>query len=284
MQIVTDSAMDLTDEQMAGFSIHKVPLQLTLEGKTYSSGIDITPVEFYSMLDKTDAFPLTSQPSAGDFAHLYRKLALTDPDILSIHISSGLSGTFNSARAGAAMVPEANVTLFDSMTLSCPLGWQVEAAAKAIQAGQGLDQILPMLETLRAQVQGIFTVATLKYLIHGGRVSHLKGLIASLLNIKPIIGVEKVRGMYATLGQERTLKRASAKVAEILLTWWPEGTRMRIQPLHGDNPEGLGYMKERLTELYDVVWSPLASVTPALGAHTGPSLVGLAAGPASLFE
>ncbi len=122
MQIVTDSAADLSTAQLKEMSIHTVPLSIQLDGKTYRSGIDLQPTEFYSLLKQTESFPTTSQPSPGDFAALYRQLALTDPEILSIHISSGLSGTLNAARSGASMVPEAHVTFFDSMTSLQPIG------------------------------------------------------------------------------------------------------------------------------------------------------------------
>lgn len=149
MQVVTDCASDLTPEQLAGFQLWIAPLLLTLEGKTYRSGIDIQPAGFYEMLGKTESFPTTSLPSAGEFADLYREVVKVDPDILSIHVSSGLSGTIDSARAGAAMVPEARVTFFDSMTLSCPLGWQVEAALRTLRAGWSTPEIIELLEQLR---------------------------------------------------------------------------------------------------------------------------------------
>jgi DegV family protein with EDD domain len=107
MQIVVDRGMDLAGKQLKDLDLHFAPLRLTLDGKTYVSGVDIQVDEFYKLLGETDGYPITSQPSAGDFAELYRELAKTDPEILSIHISSGLSGTINAAQAGAAMVPEA---------------------------------------------------------------------------------------------------------------------------------------------------------------------------------
>ena len=105
MQIVTDSGTDLwlPSEQAAELNIHIVPLIVTLEGKSYREGVDIQPEDFYRLLAATESLPITSQPSAGDFAETYQRLAVTDPDILSIHISSGLSGTYNAAQAGAKM-------------------------------------------------------------------------------------------------------------------------------------------------------------------------------------
>jgi len=283
MQIVTDRGADLTPEQLDGLNIHFAPLRITLEGKTYSSGVDIQPGEFYRLLSETESFPTTSQPSAGEFAELYRQLAQSDPDILSIHISSGLSGTINSARAAVAMVPEANVTIVDSKTLSCPLGWQVQAAALALKAGWPLPEVLALLERIRAQVEGLFTLNSLKYLIHGGRISHLKGLLASLLNIKPIIGVEREHGKYTSHGQEMTLKRAILKLVDLVTQLYPEGTLLRVQPLHGDNLEAVQVMMDKLAERFELKREAITPVAPVLGAHTGPSLVGLSVGPMALF-
>lgn len=284
MQIVTDRGADLAPEQLQGLGITHAQLMIQLDGKTYSSGVDLEPNEFYRMLGETESFPTTSQPSAGEFAELYRGLARKDPDIFSIHISSGLSGTLNSAKAGAEMVPEANVTFFDSMTLSVPEGWMVQAAVRMIGAGWQLDKVTAKLEMLRREVNGIFTLNTLKYLIHGGRISHIKGLMASLLNIKPIIGVEKERGMYATFGQEITFKRAIGKMAETLEQWYPLGTRLRVQLLHGNNLESVELLREKMLHLYDCVMEPVTAIAPVLGAHTGPGLVGMSVAPAAAFD
>jgi len=284
MQILTDRASDMTSRQLAGLNVHFVPMHLTLDGKTYSSGEDLSAEAFYDLLEKTDGFPTTSQPSAGIFAELYRKLAQSDPEILSIHVSSGLSGTMDSARAGAAMVPEAKVTFWDSKTLSCPLAWQVEVAARAMQASWTVDRIFKQLEKLRQQCEGIFTLDTLKYLIHGGRISHMKGLVASVLQIRPIIGVDKEHGKYYNLGQERTMKRALQKLAEIVGKFYPEGTPLRVQLLHGKNPDSVATLRELMENRYSCHWTPTATVGPILGAHTGGGLVGLSVGPVELFR
>jgi DegV family protein with EDD domain len=284
MQIVTDRGMDLALQQLDGLDIHIAPLRIILDGKTYTSGEDLQPDEFYRLLSATDSFPTTTMPSVGDFTAIYQKLAEKDPEILSIHISSGLSGTINSARAAAALVPEANVTIVDSMTLSAPFGWQVEAAAKAIKAGWTKERILEMIHRLQINSQGIYTLASMKYLIHGGRISHIKGLLASMLNIKPIIGVEKEHGTYYQLGQEMTLKRSIQKIVDVVAGFYKPGSILRVQLLHGDNPEGVEILRERLKQVFEVVWEPVTAVAPVLGAHTGPSVVGLAVAPVSIFE
>lgn len=284
MQIVTDRGSDLSVEQLRDLNVHFVPMRLTLDGKSYSSGEDLSSEEFYDMLEKTDSFPTTSQPSAGDIAEIYRRVAKDDPEILSIHISSGLSGTLNSAKAAAEMVPEAKVTFWDTKTLSCPEAWQVEAAARALQAGWSLDEIFQKLEQIREACEGLYTLDTLRYLIHGGRISHLKGLLASVLQIRPIIGVEKESGKYYSLAQERTTKRAIQKIVDVVTKFYPEGSALRVQLLHGKNPEGVEILRERMMSLFDCYFTPVATVGPILGAHTGGGLIGLSFGPVGVFE
>ena len=127
MQIVTDSGVDiiLPSEQLAKLNIQVVPLSVTIDGKSYREGVDIETSEFYRLLAATKSLPTTSQPSPGDFAATYRRLAVHDPDILSIHMSSGLSGTYSASQTGADLVPEANVTHVDTKTLSAATGFQV---------------------------------------------------------------------------------------------------------------------------------------------------------------
>jgi DegV family protein with EDD domain len=130
----------------------------------------------------------------------------------------------------------------------------------------------------------MFTIDTLRYLIHGGRISHLKGLLASVLQIRPVIGVDKENGKYYTLGQERTEKRAIQKLIDVIARLYPEGTTLRVQLLHGKNPEGLSVLREQLTSRFTCCWTPTISVAPILGAHTGKGIVGLSVGPADLFK
>lgn len=283
MHIVTDSAADITPEQMQGLTIHTVPISFTLDGKSYQSGVDIQPDEFYKLLESTSSFPTTSQPSPGEFADLYRKLAETDPEILSIHVSSGLSGTGNAARLGATMVPEAKVTFYDSKTLSAGLGWHVVAAARAAQAGWDIPRITAMLPKLTTEVDAMFTLATLKYLIHGGRISHMRGLIGSLLEIKPIIGVSKTDGKYYQRGNGRTLRRAIPLLAEVIAKQHAPGTELRVQVLHGDNAEGAAQLREAMDSKFRCHWLPLGSIAPILGAHTGPGLVAIIYAPEATF-
>jgi DegV family protein with EDD domain len=285
MQIVTDSGTDLhlPPEQMAKLDVQVVPLIVTLDGVSYREGVDIQPEEFYRLLAATDSLPTTSQPSAGDFAETYRRLAATDPDILSIHISSGLSGTVNAARTGAEMAPEARVTIVDTMTLSAPAGWQVEAAARAAMAGRSKDEILAQLARVGEASDCLYTLKDLKYLIHGGRISHMKGLIASILNLKPLIGVEKVGGTYVQKGQARSFSSAVAGLADLIARQHAPGSALRVQVLHSSNPEGAAMLREEVDRRFKCTWLPLDTMSLVLGAHTGPSMVGIAYAPLEAF-
>ena len=285
MKIVTDSGADLifSPERRKEIEVDIVPLTVRLDGKSYQEGVDIEFEAFYDLLENASGLPTTSTPSPGEFAETYRRLAKTDPEILSIHISSGLSGTLNAAIQGAEMVPEANVTHFDAKTLSAAVGWMVEAASKAIKAGWPTEKIVELLEKIREGSNSIYTLKELKYLINGGRISHMKGLIASLLNIKPIIGVEKAGGTYDQLGQERTFNRAlDGLVKEMKKLHSNE--KLRVQVLHSLNPEGAALLKEKIMKAFDVEWLPNGNMSLVLGAHTGPSMVGVAFANESIFS
>ncbi len=285
MEIVTDSGTDLgmSPEQLEALGIHVIPLVVTLDGTSYREGVDIEPDTFYAHLSVAEGLPTTSQPSPGDFAEVYEQIASRGSEILSVHISSGLSGTLEAARTGATLVPGAKITHVDTKTLSAASGWQVEAAARAARAGWAKERILALMEGISAATESLYTLKELKYLIHGGRISHMKGLIASLLNIKPLIGVEKVHGTYVQLGQARTFGKAVQKVAEHATSQLAPGSALRTQVLHSNNPEGAVMLRDHLDRLFDCTWLPLGSISLVLGAHTGPSMVGVAYGPLEAF-
>ena len=285
MQIVTDSGTDvhLPDVELKKLNIHVVPLVVTLGGNSYKEGIDIKPEDFYPLLEATDELPVTSQPSAGDFAKMYSELAKSDPDILSIHISSGLSGTSAAATAGAAMVPQANVTVIDTKTLSAPAGWQVEAAARGASAGWNKARILETLKKINDATDVVYTLKELKYLIHGGRISHMKGLIASLLNIKPMIGVEKVRGTYVQHGMARTFSGAIHGIGDYIIKKIRPGSALRVQVLHSNNPEGAQMLIDEMNRLFKCSWKPTGLLSLVLGAHVGSSMVGVVFAPEEVF-
>ncbi len=279
MRIVADSGYDLSPEQIGDQKIHTLPLKLTLSGVSYRSGVDIQPEEFYELLATTEDMPITSVPSPGEFIELYQQVAQEDPDILSIHISSGLSGTYNSARTAAEQVKNANITLVDTRSLSAEMGWQVEAAVHSMKAGKSLQDILATMTQVRNASEIVFTLPDLAYLIHGGRISHLKGLLASILGIKPIIHVDKTDGKYADLAKSRTFKNAVKAIPSYMAGKFKEGTTLLTQIGHAGNPEGAELLRKATEAKFDCHWLPDVSISPVLGAHTGRGLVGVVFAP-----
>ena len=283
MKIVTDSGFDLAEDQFGDFKIHMLPLKIVLSGISYRSGVDIQPEEFYQLLEKTDDMPTTSVPSPGEFLEIYREVAEEDPDILSIHISSGLSGTFNSARTAAEEIKNANITLVDSRSLSAEMGWQVEAAIHGVEAGWETEKILSLMKKIRETSEIIFTLPDLSYLVHGGRISHLKGLLASLLGIKPLIGVDKEDGKYYDRGKARTFKRAIQAIPNYIAEKISPDTPLRVQIGHANNPDAAGQLRQAMEKIFTCEWLPDCSISPVLGAHTGRGLVGLVFAPLSEY-
>jgi DegV family protein with EDD domain len=276
--------MFLPPELMPEVEIHIVPHTITLDGISYRSGEDIQSDELQKKLMATSGFPTTSTPSSGDFAAIYRKLAASDPDILSIHMSSGLSATYNAAKIGAEMTPEAHITVVDTKTLCAVLGWQVAAAARALKAGWPLEKILALIQRIGDASESIYTLDELKYLIHGGRISHMKGLIASMLKIRPLIGVEKAGGTYSQLGMARTFDRALDGLVEIMTRKHAPGSALRVQVLHAYNHPAVEALTKKIVPLFNCAWMPVNYMSPALAAHTGPSMVGVAFAPQSVFS
>ena len=132
------------------------------------------------------------------------------------------------------------------------------------------------MERIGAASDSLYTLKELKYLIHGGRISHMKGLIASLLNLKPLIGVETVNGTYVQHGKVRTFKGAVQGLVNLVTKQHPAGSALRIRVLHSYNPEGATMLREILDQRFDCTWGPIAPMSLVLGAHTGPSMVGVA--------
>ena len=284
MQIVTDSATDIHLLEEKDMDVHIVPLKVTLEEISYRDGIDIQPDDFYRVLEGSGGLPVTSQPSAGEFAELYRELARKDPDIISVHLSSGLSGTVNSALAAIEMAPEANVTVVDTKTLSGAAGWQVQAALRGVQEGWPLEKILKKCKDIADATYSLYTLKELKYLIHGGRISHIKGLIASVLQIKPLIGVHKELGNYTQEGQARSFGNALNGIVDIMRAKIDQSKPLRVQIAHTGNPEGAQELKDKVTQAFKCDWLHVGQISFVLGAHTGPSMVGIAFAPSEVFE
>src|SRR5512147_2630040 len=232
MKIVTDCAADMPAEELEKLDIVQAPLFIQFpEGEV--SSIDISADEFYNRLEAMrPAIPTTAQPSSGIFAELYRKLAEKEKEIFSIHISSGLSGTINSARDGGEQVKqEANVVYWDTLTLSGGERFQVMAAALGSRANWALHAMQERLEKIRAKTEVIYTLDTLEYLARGGRIGRVKAIAGALLNLKPVIRVDS-DGKYSTVTTGRTIGKSIQAIAEHLVNKYAR-TPLWITVLHG---------------------------------------------------
>ena len=286
MQIVTDSGTDigLTPREMKELNIHIMPLVVTLNGRSYREGLDIETDAFYEKLDASINMPVTSPPTKRDFADLYRTLAKTDRQILSVHMTIGLSLTLKSARQGALMVPDARVTHVDTKTLSAAAGWQVKAAARAVKAGWSTDQVVKMIKQIGDASESIYTLRDLKYLINGGRISHMKGLIANRFNIKPMLGIEKVNGTLVQLGSKRKFNRALEGLVDKIKGFHEPGSKLYVQLLHASNQEDSTTLGDMIDKTFDCTWLPMKPMSLVLGAHTGRSMVGVAFAPMEVMS
>ncbi len=284
MKIVTDSGADLPPAWAAEHGVTVVPLHLNWDGGEPAD--NVSRAEFYRRLATEHHPPKTSQPSIGEFQAIYESIAREQPggSCLSIHISSGLSGTLQSARAAAALVPHANVTCVDTLTLSGAEGWQVRAAVAAAEAGQPVGAIVDQLDRVRAATDTVYTLDTLHYLILGGRIGRVKGTLGSLLRIKPLIAVEKQHGTYVQVGTGRSLALAMRNVAQFVAEHAGEGAEIEAQVMHAEAAELAAQLKELVSGRFQAHWLPLGEISPVLGAHTGPGLVGIAFAPRKALE
>jgi len=285
VKIVTDSAADLPAQEASALGITVAPLYIKFpEGEVNSE--QLTPDEFYTRLRKMEPeIPTTSQPSSGAFAQIYRELFGQGHDeILSVHISTGLSGTLESARSGAEHEPGAQITLVDTMTLSGAERFQVLAAALAAKAGWDKNAILERLNEIRAQSEIIYTLDTLKYLARGGRIGRVQALAGSLLNIKPVILVDKKDGKYSTAGRGRTLNKAFEVILEYLVQVYGDKTPLWASIMHGQFRDQADHLAEIVCSRLQVEKLEVLRISPVLGVHTGPGVVGVAAVPYYLME
>jgi len=283
MKIVTDCAADMPNEELERLGIVQAPLFIQFpEGEVNSA--DISADDFYNRLEAMrPKIPTTAQPSAGIFAELYRKLAETDKNIFSIHISSGLSGTLNSARDGGEQVKaEANVHFWDTLTLSGGERFQALAAALASKAGWAMESIHARLEKIREKTELIYTLDTLEYLARGGRIGRVKAIAGALLNLKPVIRVD-ADGKYTTVKTERTINKSINTIAEHVKGKYGD-TPLWVNVLHGRFAEKADMLAKELQEKLNVAKLEMMRISPVLGVHTGPGIVGAAVVPMDLMS
>lgn len=283
MKIVTDCAADMSAEELEKLEVTQAPLFIQFpEGEV--NAVDISPDDFYNRLEAMrPAIPTTAQPSSGIFAELYRKLAEKEREIFSIHISSGLSGTINSARDGGQQVKDAaTVSYWDTLTLSGGERFQVMAAALASKANWAMQSIQERLEKIREKTELIYTLDTLEYLARGGRIGRVKAIAGALLNLKPVIRVDN-DGKYTTVSSGRTIGKSITTIAEHLHTKYMH-TPVWVTVLHGRFAEKAETLTQELKSKLNIAQLETRRISPVLGVHTGPGIVGAAVVPMDLME
>jgi DegV family protein with EDD domain len=284
MKIVTDSGADLPEEEARKLGITVAPLVIQFPDREIAS-TEITPDEFYDRLKAmAPQIPTTSQPSPGVFSDIYRKLSASGEEILSIHISLGLSGTIQAARIAAGEQPEARITLVDAMTLSGGQRFQVLAADMAARIGWKTDAILALLDRVREATETIYTLETIEYLARGGRIGRIQALAGTLLGIKPIIKVDKADGKYSSAGRGRTFSQTMNGIVEHLAKLYGTHQPLWVTVMHGQIAETAESFAEALRARLDVGRLDVLRVSPALGVHVGPGVVGAAVMPLSILE
>lgn len=283
MKIVTDCAADMSAEELADLEVAQAPLFIQFpQGEVNSA--DISADDFYNRLEAMrPAIPTTAQPSSGIFAELYRRISEKEKEVFSIHISSGLSGTINSARDGGEQVkPEVHVSYWDTLTLSGGQRFQVMAAALALRANWAMHAIQERLEKIREKTEVIYTLDTLEYLARGGRIGRVKAIAGALLNLKPVIRVD-ADGKYSTVTTGRTLGKSINSITEYLHSKYAQ-TPVWVTVLHGRFAEKAELLANELKGKLNIARLEVNRISPVLGVHTGPGIVGAAVVPMELME
>ena len=269
--LITDSACDLDLNTLKENNINLLPLRIIYSNGDYRDRIDITPQEVYDNLE--NEVPKTSLPSAQETEEILTKLETEGyTHVICISISSGLSGSFNAIRLALEDHPKLTSFVYDSKILAYPQGEIVLEVAKLIKEGKSFQEIVQEIPEIRKRVIGYFTINTLEYLKKGGRIGRLAGTVGELLNLKPIITTDE-DGVYYNVAKVRGRKQSLSKMTE-LLKGYLDKSKCEIAVLHaGCEDEAIKYMNS-LKDLPNVESIKIAEISPALGIHGGPGLIG----------
>ncbi|MHB8780649.1 MAG: DegV family protein [Candidatus Geothermincolia bacterium] len=274
IRIVTDSTAGLPEELISARNIKVVPLMVNFDTESFREGVDLDNADFYRRLKASEKLPTTSQPAVGDFKRAYEELAAAGAGaIISIHIAEGISGTVQSAQTAAAELPELNIKVINSRLAGMGLAMAVLVAADEIAAGKDVDAVVRSVVELAAKVKLYFVVDTLEYLHKGGRIGGAKALMGSVLNIKPILGLENV---IEPVDKARGRTKAIARLVEIAVKDLG-GKTCRYALTHAQDEEGVKELQQAFVAAVKCEGAPLITpVSPVIGAHVGPGTVGLA--------
>ncbi len=272
--LVTDSTSDIPSDLISEYDLTIVPLYVLWGRDQLVDGVDIDQETFFARLPEDPDHPSTSQPTPGDFVRTFA--TLDAEEIVVITLSDALSGTYDSACQAREMV-DVPVHVFDSRSLSMGLGWQVLAAARAREDGADARGMITAAESVRERMSVLLTVDTLEYLHRGGRIGAAAKLLGSVVQLKPMLGVNHTCGILEPVEKIRTRKRALSRIVD--------GTFERVDPerpvhaavLHGAAPDDARFLLDSVLERCSQVEALMSPITPVLGVHGGPGTVGLAA-------
>lgn len=267
--VVVDSTADIPVSMREQLGITVVPLLVLFGNEQLRDGFDISSDEFYTRLVESKVHPTTSQPSTGDFAEAYERLAQDHDGIISIHLSGKLSGTVRAAQQAADMLPNIPIRVIDSGSVSMGLGFLGIEAAKLAQAGKSLDAIAAEVEALVPQIVLWAVLDTLKYIERGGRIGKTQAFLGTLLNVKPMI---YIRGEVLPGERVRTHKKAIARLVELATE---EAPYRDLAVLHSTSAEYANELAGRLGAIYPRDRIIVTQLTPVIGVHGGPGIVGV---------
>ncbi len=273
LHIVTDGAADMPPEWGDEFGIHTIPINVQFGDKTYLQFIDLDFDSFYEMIDETKTVPKTSQPSPHQFVEYYKSFAQEGETILSMHVTSKLSGTYASAVMAAEELKDTfNIIPVDSTGGSLGLGFMCRIAREMDQAGKSVEEILAYIDSVKEKVQIILTLDTLEYARMSGRVGTLSAALASVLNVKPIAVLKD--GVVDMVGKVRTRKAALSRVLEMGQEAY--GTQeVYLGVVHARDLESGKHMLEEAEKIFNVKDAVLTDLSVSLATNFGPGTVGL---------
>ncbi len=274
--IVTDSTAYIPPENLQGLPVFVIPLHVIWGDETYKDNVDITQKVFYERLGSSKIMPSTSQPSPQEFVEFYEKIAKEYDEILSIHISSQLSGTVDSAIQAKKILPNLKIEVIDSQFTSMGLGFLVLTAARYVQAGENLQRSKELIESARNRVRIFFILKTLEFLKRGGRIGSASALLGTALDLKPILMVED--GVIKPFAKVRTMQKALARLVEILTENIEDKTPVHLAIIQAQAEDDALFLQEEIVKKLpkeDLAEMIFAGISPVIGTHAGPGAVGI---------
>jgi len=275
IRIVTDSTADLSPHLRQQYGIEMVPLTVHFGSETFLDGVTMDSKAFWRKLRESPHHPSTAQPSPGDFLEVYRRIHAEGDEILSIHISSNLSGTVGSAQVAAQMLPEARVTVIDTRSVSLGIGMACIEAARLAREGKSVDEIVPAIRDLCGRMHIFFTIDTLEFLQKNGRIGRAQALLGGLLGIKPILQVDR-DGFIAPADKVRGRSRVLPRTLELMQERVPAGRRIKVAVLHAQAPADAEALLAEIGKVYKIEEHFLGDIGAVVATHGGPGTLGAA--------